>query len=198
MIAMVDAGQGIPDQRVVALDFDARLAHEPQERRIDVPRADPVDNHVDPDSRARPLREHLGELLPHFARPVDVGLQADRTFGGAHGLEHRGEELVAVNQGGDLVAGEDARLDQAPHVPHEPRVARNVAVLDLVLDAFSGKVRATGQCAEHARHRHPPAAPGGPFDPLSHRARIVSAERQKPTTISLWARPRTAARSFPR
>jgi hypothetical protein len=62
----------------------------------------------------------------------------------AHRLEHRRKYLIAVDQCGDLVAGKNARLNQAAHRTHELQVADGVAVLDLVLDSLAVKVGATG------------------------------------------------------
>ena len=77
MIAMINPGQIVPDERVITADIDAGLAHPAQGTRIQSSGADPVQQDMDVDASLGPLGQSFGKLLANLAGPIDVGFQVD-------------------------------------------------------------------------------------------------------------------------
>src|SRR5437763_15199271 len=50
------------------------------------------------------LGQRLGELMRDFAVPECISLEVNRMFGRSNCAEHSRENLIPVNQGGDVVA----------------------------------------------------------------------------------------------
>jgi hypothetical protein len=132
--AVVDAVQVVPAQRMVALDLRSRFLHALEELRVHPLAAEPVEEHVDLDPRARPLGQGLRKLPADLARPVDVGLEGDRLLSAADRREHRGEDLITVVEGIHLVAGDDGRPQEMPQGAAERRIFHSVERLDLAGD----------------------------------------------------------------
>jgi hypothetical protein len=96
--------------------------------------ADPVEQDVDLHAGARALGERVGELLADASRPVDVGLERDRLLRAADRREHRGKDLVPVQQRVDAVAFDQPGPEQHAHGARELRVVHAVSVVDLAAD----------------------------------------------------------------
>jgi hypothetical protein len=98
----------VPDarrpQRPEPRHVDAGLGHAVDPRPIDASGAQGIEQHPDPNAGPCALRERLSEDAPDVAVPVDEGQQVDGPLGRPDGVEHRGEDLVAVVQHVDLVA----------------------------------------------------------------------------------------------
>ena len=133
---------------------------------------------MDLDAGPGPLGQRVGELLADLARPVDVGLEGDRPLGGADRLEHRGKDLVAVDQSAvTRLPGQDRRAEQRAHGAGELRVADGVEVLDLVLDPLlAGREigdqqdeQSAGQEREENPHGDATFLPASALQPLEGR-----------------------------
>ena len=72
--------------------------------------------------------------------------------------EHRREDLVAVLQVLDAVAGQDRRAQQHRHLAHELRVGHRVVMLDAPLQLLLGRAEVLGdhhdQHRQRDRHQH--------------------------------------------
>ena len=136
MRAVVHAREVVPLERVVALDLDARGLQLVEQRLVHLLAADPVDEDLDLDARARALGERVDELAPDLAGPVDVGLEVDRPLRLPDGVEHRREDLGAVLEVGDAIAGQDRRAEERAELALELRMADGMAMLELALDAL--------------------------------------------------------------
>ena len=134
MSAIVDPCQGVPAQRVIPLDLDSRLLHAANHCVVDFFAAHPIQHHVDPDAGAGSLDQAPRQLRSDFAGPVDVGFKSDGARAGGDRPQHRGEDLIAVLQRCDGVAGDDRRSQQCPHLAPELGVPDIVIVLELVAD----------------------------------------------------------------
>lgn len=91
---------------------------------------------MDADARPGAFGQGVREALADAAGPVDEGLEGDGVACGGDGLEHGGEDLVAVAVGGDLVAGFDGRAEDGADGAAELLVAGVVDGVGLVVDAF--------------------------------------------------------------
>ena len=96
--AVVQPPDRVPARLVVAAQLDARGLHLLQIRLVDLAAADPVDQDVDAHPGPGPLGERVRERLADRARPVDVCLEGDRLPRGADRVEHRREDLIAVEE----------------------------------------------------------------------------------------------------
>jgi hypothetical protein len=76
-----------------------------------VQRADPVEQHVDPDAGARPLGQRVGERLRHGAVRPEVLSVVDRRARGTDRAQERGKDLIAVQQQVDAVARHRGRAE---------------------------------------------------------------------------------------
>jgi len=152
---------------------------------------------------ARALRERVGELLPGRARPVDVALESDAIARAPDGLQHRGENAVAVQQHLETVASHDRRAQQHAHAAQEIRILDSIEPLDplfnLLLaggeiqrqdDGGNRHARGDGDDAQPAgcRHRDPPGRPLS-FIPRDRAARTKSASVGKRTNSGRIAQP---------
>ena len=63
-------------------------------------------------ARAR-SRQGIGESSADLARPVDVGLEGDAAPSSTNGFEHRREDLIAVVERRDPIAGHEGGTEQA-------------------------------------------------------------------------------------
>src|SRR5690349_9224215 len=92
---------------VILLDLRAGLLHLLDVVLVDLSAAEPVDQDMDFYAFAGAVSEDVGEFLADRPLPVDVGFESDALLGRPHGLEHGWKDLVAVDQGGDMVAGDE-------------------------------------------------------------------------------------------
>ena len=69
--------------------------------------------HTNP--RASSLDEGLCKLLADRTGPVDISLEGDRAPGAPDRLEHRREDLIAILQRFDAIAGHDRGSQQNAH-----------------------------------------------------------------------------------
>jgi hypothetical protein len=140
---------------------------------------------VDFDAGTRPLGQRLGKLPADLSRPVDVGLECDRALRAANCLEHGRENLIAIDQTADTVAGEDGRPDQVVHRPQKLRVAHRVFMIELVADSTTMK---SGAAGNSRKKKQPPSElrRQGPSETRRtrpvHRERIVLSRPEFPTT----------------
>ena len=74
---------------------------------------------MDPNTCPCALRQGLGKLLAHAARPINVRFQVDRLLRAAYGIEHGGKNLISVIQAGDPVAAQQWRTEQLSHGAEE-------------------------------------------------------------------------------
>ena len=151
------------------LDLDAGPVHLLDQRLLDQPAAEGVDEQPHPDPGPGPLGHRLGELHRDVALPVDERHQVDGRLGAADRVEHRREDLVAVAQHLDGVALGERRADH-----HLEAAAEHV---DLV--AHSGVLPVGARSrrrAQAGRVVQPPYPPGN-----------VSTHRGRPSA------PRSAA-----
>ena len=135
MIAVIEPSEIEPDERIVFLHFHARLAHRLEIARVHLARADPVNEHVDFDPGSRAFGQCFSKFLTDVARPVNVSLQIDGVPGAADRFEHRGKDLIAVNQSADAIAGEDGGTNQVAHRPQKLRVVHRVFMVELVANS---------------------------------------------------------------
>ena len=77
--------------------------------------ANGIEQDVDLNARFRAVRQRFGKLLAHFSGPINVSLQVDRLLGVADRRQHCWKNLIAVNQTGDAVAGDQGRPQQLTH-----------------------------------------------------------------------------------
>jgi hypothetical protein len=77
------------------------------------------------------------------ATPVDVGFEGDGFLGGADGVEHGGEDLVAVKESGAGVSGEEGRAEEVGDGLGELRIGDGEVVLNAIgegaLDGAGGE-----------------------------------------------------------
>src|SRR2546421_6208251 len=92
-----------------------------------------------PDPGARALDQRLGELLADRAAPPDVALEGDGVLGAADRLEHRREDLVAVDELLHAVADQEARPEDRAHGAAELGVRHRIERLDALVDALVAK-----------------------------------------------------------
>jgi hypothetical protein len=83
-----------------------------------------------------PLRERRDELGAELAGTEDEVLERNGFPGAANGFELRRKNLITVDQGRDLVAGQKRGADQMPDGFAENRIRRGVSDLDWFLDSF--------------------------------------------------------------
>src|SRR5207245_7380667 len=100
--------------------------------------------HVNFDPGPRAFGQCFSKFLTDVSRPVDVGFQIDRFLGATDGFEHRGKNLIAVDQGADAVAGEDGGTDQVAHRPQKLRVVYRVFMVELIANSSTVKTGAAG------------------------------------------------------
>ena len=134
MRAVVEMAHVVPLRLVIAHDFHARAAHLVDVFLLHLVAAEPVEEHAHVDAGPRPFGERVGEFLADIARPVDVGLEVDGALRPADRLEHRGEDLVAVEERIDAVALHERRAEQHAHRAQELRIGDRVLVRDLLRD----------------------------------------------------------------
>ena len=126
MRAVIQPGERVPGERVVALDLRARLLHALQILVVDSAAARPVEQDVDLHAGSRPFGEGLGELLPHLSRPVDVVLERDGPLRPPNGFEHRRKDLISVEELDHVVPVEQRRAQKVAHRPDELGVADGI------------------------------------------------------------------------
>ena len=114
--AVVDFFDRIPGRRIEFGDVATRLAQPVEVLLLHRAGADRIDDEVDQHTAPRRALERVGELVRDFTGIVDVGLEADSTTGGVDGLEHRGENLVAVGQDVEVVAARRVGAHERRHV----------------------------------------------------------------------------------
>jgi hypothetical protein len=100
---MVDLRRLQPVQWSIPVDAHASVLHLGDQARLDGRRAPCVQQHPNPNTRARLVRKRIGEPRADLAAPVDEGQQIDRAMRLADRVEHRGEDLVAVDEHVDEV-----------------------------------------------------------------------------------------------
>ena len=150
MGTVVHSVQVVPARRVVTLHLDAGVAHGGELAVVEAA-ADPVEQHVHAHAGARTFGQRAGELLADRTRPVDIGLQRDRAPGRADGLQHRRKDLVAVEQGLDVIAGDQRRSHYCAHGPHELRIVDRKGVLQRRVDLLVAQAQIEDQQAEGQR-----------------------------------------------
>lgn len=91
---------------------------------------------MDADAVAGAVGEGVGELLADVTFPVDEGFEGDGAACGTNGGEHGGEDLVAVAEGGDAVAGEDGRAEKIAEGLLEGGGIDGVTVIEFIGDGL--------------------------------------------------------------
>src|SRR5205807_3364805 len=71
-----------------------------------------VENQTHGNASARSFCQGLSELTPDLVVPENVGLEIDRSFGRANRAQHRGKNLVAIDQSSDIVAANKVWSEQ--------------------------------------------------------------------------------------
>lgn len=108
------------------VDFTAGLADQVEQRWIHFVGANEIDEHMHADAGASALGERVGKFTTDPSAPVDERLEGDRAPRAADGFEHRGEDLVAVDEGDDAIAAHERRPEQGVHRACELRVGDGV------------------------------------------------------------------------
>lgn len=182
---VVHARQVVPVRLVKFLDSHAAGLHLVQQRCFHLPAADPVQKDMNLDAGARALRERVGELLPGRARPVDIGLESDAVARAPDGLQHRGENAVAVQQHLESVAGHDRRAQQHAHAAQKIRILDSIEPLDPLFDLrfAGGEIQRQDDSGKgHARGAGDDRQPAGcllhPEDRAGTRQQRLSAAAQ--------------------
>jgi hypothetical protein len=132
--AVVQPPQLRPVRRVELVDLDAGRAHTLGQAFVHLCAADTIEQHMHLDTLACAFGQGIGELLRDITRPVDVGFEGDAAARAADRGQHRREDLVAVEQGGDAVAIEEGRAEQQAQFAGEGRVGQCMHALDAPLD----------------------------------------------------------------
>src|ERR1700683_3895679 len=88
---------------------------------------------MDCDTGARALDESLSELLARLSGPVDIRFKVYGGLGPMYGLEHRGEDFVAILKCRDLITRQNRRPQQGAHFPLKLLILDAVKMLNLML-----------------------------------------------------------------
>jgi hypothetical protein len=142
---VVRLGGPEPMQRSEPPDANTRVVHHVDQGAVEPMGAPGIQEHADPNARQGPLGQRLGEGRADLASPVDEGQKVDRVLRPGDGLEHRGEDLVAVAE--DVDATPLGRRD--PEDPFE-------RATDLIR-AISGCVIGPARVHRHAHDAAPTA-----------------------------------------
>ncbi len=134
MVAMIHAQQLVPLRAVVFHELHSGLFQPFELRLLQLRAAHRVHDQMDLHATLRFLHEQRHELRAEFARAKDEVLHRDRFLRGANGFEHRGENLVAVDQCRDFVAGEERCIHQVPDRFTEGDIFHAVGCFDRFLN----------------------------------------------------------------
>src|SRR5688572_27609908 len=98
MRAMIDFEEPEPTRWIKAAKLRAGIEQGLQVRLAQLRRPQTIDNDVHFDARASALGQGLNELRTHLTRAPDVLFDGDRLPRLTNGLEHRGKDLVSIEQ----------------------------------------------------------------------------------------------------
>ena len=141
--AIVQSAEMIPMWFMVFAHLDSGLLHQRELGGVHLVTADPVEKHVYFDACTTTFSKGVRKVAADRTGPIDEGFERDGFFGTADCLQHRGEDLVPVQQHVHSIALQDTRTEQCPHRAGELRVFRPVKPRDWVLNIlFSTRIGA--------------------------------------------------------
>ncbi len=112
MTAIVVTARIQPKDRMILDDLDTRFAQSCQIFHAHFICPLGVENGTDLHAGTCAFRQRFGEFASDLPVPEHVGLEINRMFGRANGAEHRRENLIAVHERRDAVAGDKIWSEQ--------------------------------------------------------------------------------------
>ncbi|ALM42103.1 hypothetical protein SFR_5488 [Streptomyces sp. FR-008] len=177
-------------------DVHARLVHRLQQVPLDQPAAEAVEEQPHPHPRLGPFAQGGGEVAGDLALPVHEGHEVDGVLGLPYRGQHRGEDLVAVAQGRQLVPLGGGDADQALQPPAQPPPAHRqrlaAARSRVVLGHFGHRHELSRPLIEEGAGD--PASCGRRVPPLPLRRHIICPVR---TSLRSPGYPPLRARAAP-
>jgi hypothetical protein len=115
MGSIIQFSKAEPAQRVISLDFDARLHHAAEQRAGHFAAAHPIEHQMHFDACRRALNQCFCKSLANPARPIDVGFESNGSSRAPDRREHGGEYFIAVLQCQHLAARQNGGTQQGSH-----------------------------------------------------------------------------------
>ena len=145
MAAIVEAANVPPENGMVFLDVHARVLQPRQILRSHLAGALRVQNRVHFHASLRAFRQRFRELPRDIAVPEDIGLEIDGALRAMNTLQHRREDLIAICESDDAVAGDEIWTQERSRGLPKFRRSRRVEWGDFCADVFSPLQRAAAQ-----------------------------------------------------
>ena len=136
MCAVVQFTQLIPVQLVIFFYLDSGLLHLGEQLRIHLVAADPIEKDMNFDACATPFSEGVRKFPADCPGPINEGLEGYGLPGTAYCLQHRRENLIAIQQRFNSIAIQHVRTEHCSHRAGKLRIIGAVKARNRMLNAF--------------------------------------------------------------
>jgi predicted RNA-binding protein len=189
VIPKVGLVEGPRPHRAKRLHLASGLAHEIPVLDGHEQRTEPVQQHVNGETGPTAVGQRLRHRARHRAVLVEVLRVGDRCARRPDGLQHRGKDLLSIEQDGDGIAAHDGC---AP-VGSKRRIEGRIAQLDVGerdVRSHARARRADHQNARDEAHHGPPRSFAHTPPPATNRMPITAAlEARRAFTRAEWLSP---------